>query len=71
MANKGTADFLLFVPDNATAKVLERLMPPSPLDNVKLHVVGGGGGLVQFYRNCLGPTLEAAKFDLSERQYPN
>lgn len=45
MANKGTADFLLFVPDNATAKVLERLMPPSPLDNVKLHVVGGGGGL--------------------------
>ena len=56
MANARIADFLLFVPDNATASLLRGLMPPpSSSQNIRLHVVGN---LVEFFRSRIGTTLD-------------
>ena len=63
MANDRIADFLLFVPDNATAALLQRLMPnSSSSSNIRLHVVGD---LADFCRSRIGPTLEKANYEVS------
>ena len=63
MANDRIADFLLFVPDNATAALLQRLMPDSSSSsNIRLHVVGD---LADFCRSRIGPTLEKANYEVS------
>jgi hypothetical protein len=70
LANYRIADFLIFVPDNSTAALLQRLMPNSSSlsssslsttgSNIRLHIVGD---LAEFYRGRLGPTLiETMKF---------
>ncbi|KAI2509716.1 hypothetical protein MHU86_4698 [Fragilaria crotonensis] len=73
LANDLIADFLIFVPDNATAALLRRLMPDDSSllsttgSNIRLHVVGD---LAAFYRNRLGPTLvETMKFKESGKKF--
>ena len=61
MANDPIADFLLFVPDNATAALLKSLMPESA-SNIRLHVVGD---LADFFRNRIGPALDKPNNQLS------
>ena len=72
LANHRIADFLLFVPDEATAARLRRLMPAvssnssglSSSNNIRLHVVGD---LPDFYHSRIGPTLDEAKYKVSGR----
>ena len=66
LANYQIADFLLFVPDNATAALLQRLMPvvtaASASSNVRLHIVGD---FQDFLESRIGQCLEESEYNIS------
>jgi hypothetical protein len=61
LANDQIADFFLFVPDNATAALLQRLMPVAS-SNVRLHIVGD---FQDFLESRIGQCLEESEYSIS------
>ena len=66
MANAPIADFFIFVPDDGTLDLLQRLMPSLEMNAaININLLQVVGDLVTFYHSRLGSTLDAANFEFS------